>query len=213
MRILIIIRVIIVKYIIPLFLFAALFWNSCQAYTISGISLDDELAATPEHPKLLLNGAALREIYFLVDAFVGGLYLEERSDNAQAIIEANTHKRMVFVVMLEKVGARRIGNKMQAALVGSISNKEHSALGNDIDQMLSFFDGKLIKGESVEFDYIPETGTLVTIKGVKKGIIKGDKYFNALLATWIGKNPINRNFKRDVLGLNMPSHRIDATNN
>jgi len=62
-----------VKYILSPFLLSALFWNSCQAYTISGISLEDELAATSEHPKLLLNGAALREIYFLVDAFVGGL--------------------------------------------------------------------------------------------------------------------------------------------
>ncbi len=201
------------KYILSPFLLSALFWNSCQAYTISGISLEDELAATSEHLKLLLNGAALRELYFLVDAFVGGLYLEERSNNAQAIIASKTHKRMVFVVMLEKVGARRIGNKTQAALVGSISDEEHSALAGDIDQMLSFFDGKLVKGESVEFDYIPETGTLVTIKGVKKGIIKGDKYFNALLATWIGKKPINRNFKRDVLGLNMPSHQIGAANN
>ncbi len=201
------------KYIIPSFLFSVLFWSSCQAYTISGISLDDELAATPEHPKLLLNGAALREIYFLVDAFVGGLYLEKRSHDAQAIIKSNTHKRMIFVVMLNKVGARRIGNKMQAALVGSISQEEHSALANDIDQMLSYFDGKLIKGESVEFDYIPGSGTLVTIKGVKKGIIKGEKYFNALLATWIGNTPINRSFKKDMLGVNMPSNQVGTTNN
>ncbi|MEH6344212.1 MAG: chalcone isomerase family protein [Bermanella sp.] len=201
------------KYIIPALFFSVLSWNSCQGLTISGASLDDELAATSERPKLLLNGAALREMYFLVETFVGGLYLEERSRDAQAIIKSKTHKRMVFVVMLNKVGARRIGNEMQAALVGSISHEEHLALGGDIDQMLSYFDGKLFKGESVEFDYIPGTGTLVTIKGLKKGIIKGDDYFNALLATWIGEKPVDRSFKKEVLGLNMPSHLVDATNN
>jgi len=42
-----------------------------------------------------------------------------------------------------------------------------------MDQMLSYFDGKLIKGKSIEFDYIPGAGTLVTIKGVKKALLKG----------------------------------------
>lgn len=183
-----------------------LLWSNSRAYEISGVTLVDSIPATSNEPKLQLNGAALREMYFFIETFVGGLYLEKTSNNWQAILSSNEHKRMVFVVMLKRVGARRIGNEMQAALVGSLSEQEHLALIDDIDQMLSFFDGKLVKGERVEFNFIPNIGTKVIIKGEEKGIIKGSKYFNAVLSTWIGKNPVDREFKDQVLGLDMPSH-------
>ncbi len=179
-------------------------WNSAQAYTIADVTLQDTVAATKERPELILNGAALREMYFLVKTYVGALYLEEHNEDPKVILASETHKRMVFVTMLKKVSARRIANALQEALVVNLTEDEHKALGKELTQMLSYFEGKMYEGQETFFDYIPGKGTRITMNGEVKGIIPGSAYFQAMLSIWIGQTPVGRNFKESVLGLNMP---------
>jgi hypothetical protein len=188
-------------------------WNSAQAFTIADVTLQDTVPATKERPELVLNGAALREMYFLVKTYVGALYLEEHSEDPETILTSDTHKRMVFVTMLKKVSARRIANALQEALVVNLSEAEHKALGGELDQMLSYFDGKMYEGQETLFDYIPGKGTRITMNGEVKGIIAGDAYFKAMLSIWIGKTPVGRDFKESVLGLNMPKTPAQMANN
>ncbi len=176
---------------------------STQAYDVADVDLPEVVPATATHPELKLNGAALRELYLLVKSYVGALYLENPSSSAEEILADNTtHKRMVFHVLMKKVGARRIASALQEALIVNISEAEHRELHDEIEQMLSYYDGKLHRGEESVFDFIPGKGTVVTVKGVEKGVIKGDLFFRALLSVWIGENPVNRDFKNDILGLN-----------
>ena len=186
------------------FIASIMIWSPVDAYTISDVTLNDTVPATKERPELVLNGAALREMYFLVKSYVGALYLEEHNEDAQAIMASATHKRMVFVTLLKKVSARRIANALQEALVVNLTETEHKNLDKELTQMLSYFDGKMYEGEETLFDYIPGKGTRITINGVEKGIIPGAEYFKAMLSMWIGNTPVGRDFKDSVLGLNMP---------
>lgn len=186
------------------FIASLLIWSPVNAYTIADITLNDTVPATKERPELVLNGAALREMYFLVKTYVGALYLEKHNEDAQAILDNPTHKRMVFITMLKKVSARRIANALQEALVVNLTETEHKNLDKELAQMLSYFDGKMYEGEETLFDYIPGKGTRITMNGVVKGIIPGEDYFKAMLSIWIGKTPVGRDFKESVLGLNMP---------
>ncbi len=186
------------------FIASIMIWSPVDAYTISDVTLNDTVPATKERPELVLNGAALREMYFLVKSYVGALYLEEHNEDAQAIMASATHKRMVFVTLLKKVSARRIANALQEALVVNLTETEHKNLDKELTQMLSYFDGKMYEGEETLFDYIPSKGTRITINGVEKGIIPGAEYFKAMLSMWIGNTPVGRDFKDSVLGLNMP---------
>lgn len=176
--------------------------HSVQAYTVADVNMPDVVPATAERPELRLNGASLRELYLLVETYVGGLYLEEPSTDPQAILNSETHKRMVFHVMLKRVGARRIANALQDALVVNITEEEHRNLEKQLGQMMSYFNGKMHAGEQAYFDYIPGKGTRVTINNEVKGVIPGKDYFRALLSIWIGENPVGRDFKDDILGLN-----------
>ncbi len=179
-----------------------LIWSPVNAYTIADVTLNDTVPATKERPELILNGAALREMYFLVETYVGALYLEEHNEDAQSIMTSATHKRMVFITLLKKVSARRIANALQEALVVNLTEAEHKNLNKELAQMLSYFDGKMYEGEETLFDYIPGKGTRITMNGVVKGIIPGADYFQAMLSIWIGKTPVGRDFKESVLGLN-----------
>jgi hypothetical protein len=191
------------KLIIVTFIFcSALFASSTHAYSVSDVALPEVVPANAERPELRLNGASLRELYLLIKSYVGALYLEEHSTDPQAILNSETHKRMVFHVMMKRVGARRIANALQEALVVNLTEDEHRDLTKELDQMLSYFNGKMHAGEEAVFDYIPGTGTRVTINDEVKGIIPGKKYFKAMLSIWIGENPVGRSFKEDILGLN-----------
>ncbi len=187
-------------------------WNSAQAFTIDDVTLQDTIAATQERPELTLNGAALREMYFLVKTYVGALYLEEHNEDPEVILASETHKRMVFITLLKKVSARRIANALQEALVVNLTADEHKALDKELAQMLSYFEGKMYEGQETSFDYIPGKGTRITMNGEVKGIIPGKAYFQAMLSIWIGKTPVGRDFKESILGLHMPKVPAQVAN-
>jgi hypothetical protein len=177
--------------------------NSTYAYTVSDVQLPNVVPANAERPELKLNGASMRALYLLIETYVGALYLEEQSTDPKAIMNSDTHKRMVFHVMLKKVGARRIASALQEALILNLTEEEHVGLSDELAQMLGYFTGKMHAGDESIFDYIPSVGTRITINNEVKGIIPGKEYFTAMLAIWIGENPVGRTFKEDVLGLNV----------
>jgi hypothetical protein len=179
-----------------------LFITNANAYDVADVDLSEVVPANAERPELHLNGASLRELYLLIETYVGALYLEKPSTDPQEILDSQTHKRMVFHVMMKKVGARRIANALQEALVMNVTKEQHKELAEEIEQMLSYFDGKMHRGEEAIFDYIPGKGTQITINNQVKGLIPGKDYYRAMLSIWIGENPVGRSFKDDILGLN-----------
>ena len=171
------------------------------ALQVSDANFSQTLSASDKHPELTLNGAALRELYLLVETYAGALYLEEPSQDASTVINSQQHKKMVFHVLMKRVSARRLSNALQEALVLNISKEQHNHLQPAIDKMLSFFEGSLRHGDQVEFNYSPEKGTEVIIGGISKGTITSKDYFDSMLKIWIGENPVTRSFKEQVLGL------------
>lgn len=172
-----------------------------QSTEISGVEMPDTIAATDTRPELKLNGAALRDLYAFIKSYVGALYLENPTQSAEQALNDPGHKRMVFHVMMRKVSARRIANALQEALLLNISKQEHDEIKDELEQMLAIFQGKMKRHEEAQFDYIPGKGTQVTVNGQQKGLIKGDKFFTALLSVWIGDKPVNREFKHQILGI------------
>lgn len=173
---------------------------SSQALNVANIEVSDELAATDETPSLKLNGAALRELYLLIETYVGALYLESPSADPQVIINSQQHKRMEFHVLMKKVSARRLSNALHEALLLNISKQEHKQLQPAIETMLSFFEGNLRAGDKVVFEYQPGLGTKVQIGKSLKGTIAGKDFYSAMLKIWVGESPVSREFKEQILG-------------
>lgn len=174
--------------------------SSSLALKIADVSFTPTLYETPLHPKMHLNGAAMRELYLLVDSYAGALYLENTSNKSGQITESQQHKRMIFHVLMKKVSARRIGNALREALLLNLGKQQHSNLQEDINTFLNFFEGSLHEGDKVVFHYVPNKGTLVSISQQKKGWILGKPFMDALLQVWIGQHPVSREFKEKILG-------------
>jgi hypothetical protein len=60
--------------------------------------------------------------------------------------------------------------------------------------------GTLKKGSVVHLDYLPGTGTRVSVNGVEKITIKGEDFFQSMLRIWIGRKPVDGRLRDAMLG-------------
>ena len=55
-------------------------------------------------------------------------------------------------------------------------------------------------GDRYSLTYIPGKGTELAKNGTPVGIIEGADFASVIYAIWLGQKPINRSFKRQLLG-------------
>jgi hypothetical protein len=146
---------------------------------------------------LVLNGMALRK-KAIFKVYVAGLYLDQKSGDAEAILAADSPRRIVLQ-FLRGVS----GNQMCGALNDGLRDNTPDASARLIGQfttLCGFFD-QVRKGEQFVFTYLPDQGTSVDVKGVRKGSIEGKEFADALFRAWIGPRPgPGEDFKKKLLG-------------
>ncbi len=166
------------------------------AAELAGVTLPDQVAV--EGRTLLLNGMGLRQATFLrVDVYVAGLYLEEKSSEADAIIESETTKRIVMRFV------RSVGRKdlVKAWTEGFDRNagKDRTALEESLATLNSWM-VDIGKGETLAFTYVPEKGVEGEVNGRPKGTIPGAGFARVLFCIWLGPSPPNAGLKEGLLG-------------
>jgi hypothetical protein len=66
--------------------------------------------------------------------------------------------------------------------------------------LCGFFE-EVRKGEQFVFSYLPGQGTIVEVKGSRKGLVEGKGFADALFRAWIGPRPgPGEDFKKKLLG-------------
>jgi hypothetical protein len=174
---------------------------SSSALTIDGYDIPQIIPATSEHAELRLNGAAMRILYGVVDTYIGKLYVENPTTDAEALIAADEYKRMVYKVVLKRVSGRRIAKAMYDALQLNVTREEAVRLEKRLQLLVTLFDSSLKKGEESYLEWVPSQGSRIVLNGKVKGMIPGKDFYDAILKIWIGDNPVGSIFKRQVLGL------------
>ena len=58
----------------------------------------------------------------------------------------------------------------------------------------------VVEGDEIVMTYAPGKGTVVSAKGVEKGVIEGKDFADALFAVWLGANPVQEDLKKALLG-------------
>lgn len=166
------------------------------AAELAGVTLPDQ--ETVEGKTLLLNGLGLREATFLrVDVYVAGLYLETKSDDAAAIINAATAKRLVmhFVRSVGRddlVKAWTEGFEKNAPDAKAATKEGLAALNAAMTDVK--------EGDTIVLTQIPERGVVVAVKGKASEPIAGDAFARALFSVWLGAKPPNPELKEGLLG-------------
>ncbi|PWJ42820.1 chalcone isomerase family protein [Sediminitomix flava] len=167
---------------------------------IAGVELPNSIQV--DGKDVTLNGGGIRSKYFM-DLYVGGLYLEAKSKDAQAIVTDNAP----MAIRLEIVSGLITSDKMASATTDGFKsslNGNTAPLQTEIDQFVDVFKkDEIVKKDIFEFKYQPSAEkTLVYKNGKELLAIKGLAFKKALFGIWLSNKPADKDLKSGMLGKN-----------
>ena len=163
------------------------------ARDLAGVTLPDTLKVGEK--TLKLNGLGLRQ-KAIFKVYVGALYLEAPSKDADAILAADQPKaiRMHFLRALSKA------QLVEAFQEGFETNvKDRAPQKAAFDRMLALVPD-VKEGTTLTFTYLPGKGTTLSAGSKDLGIFEGKGFADAVFAIWLGPKPPSEDLKKGMLG-------------
>jgi len=163
------------------------------------------LAAEP-----MLNGIAVHTDLGK-EQFIGALYSNPLSDNADTLLASNQAMRMELkIVAPDGVATRRFSRWW---IEGMAINNAPALLTEQADNMVKFdglFKGRFLQNDVIVFSYEPNKGVNVSVNDVMLGNIASDKFFFMLMRTWVGRVPLSSDYKDNILKVGNVSADLKA---
>jgi len=166
-----------------------------SAVDVAGINVPE--SATVAGQKLVLNGAGLRK-KAIFKVYVGALYLPSKTTSDQAAL-AQTGAAKVTMKMMRDVDADALRNAWSEGYANNNPAADMAKLKDRIARFNALF-SDVKEGDLLEVDFVPGTGTTVTIAGKAKGTIEGDDFAKATQRIWLGPKPPSDDLKKGMLG-------------
>jgi len=163
---------------------------------VAGIELADSYRLADS--ELVLNGAGVRSKFFF-KIYVGALYTGKRSSDAKQLLAAEGPKSMQMTMLYDKVAAEKITRGWHEGFEANLDNAAFKQVEERLKTFNSLFPD-LHEGDVVRMDYLPGSGTRLSINDKQLGTIPGADFFNALLKVWIGKHPADDDLMEGLLG-------------
>ena len=182
--------------------FAALaisFSVAAATIDVGGAKIED--AVDVQGSKLQLNGAGVRyKAVFKV--YAAGLYVGKKVATPEELLAAPGLKRM-SITLLREIDSNELGKAFTKGFEENSPKSEMSKLIPGLIKMGQIFSDqkKMMAGENFTIDWIPGTGTIITVKGKQQGEpFKEPEFYAALMRIWLGPNPADFKLKDALLG-------------
>lgn len=172
---------------------------SASTVEVGGIKLDDSV--TVQGTKLPLNGSGVR-YKAIFKVYAAGLYTSKKVATPDEFFAAPGPKRM-SITMLREVDSTELGKSFTKGFEDNSSKGEMSKLIPGLIKMGQIFSDqkKMVAGENFTIDWIPGTGTIISVKGKPQGEpFKEVEFYNALMRIWVGNVPADFKLKDALLG-------------
>ncbi len=173
---------------------------SAQTTTVSGVKYDENIDF--RGAKLHLNGAGIR-YKFVVKVYTAGLYLSRKAGSPEEALAMPGAKKM-SITMLRDIDSDELGKLFIRGVEDNMDNKASFAkLIPGLMRMSQLFtEVKQLKaGDTFTIEWVPGTGTVITVKGKQEGEpFKEPEFYNALLRIWLGPSPADWKLKEALLG-------------
>jgi hypothetical protein len=149
---------------------------------------------------LQLNGLGVRSRQ-VEKMYAAALYLQNRASSVREVLEAEGPRR-VELVMMRDVSSQDFG---EAFVTGMNNNMDKGDRAKVAGQMVRFGEmfsdvAGLKKGDKIDVDWLPGTGTQCYVNGQKVGQVNPDlAFYNAILKIWLGEKPSDLALKPKLL--------------
>lgn len=151
---------------------------------------------TLEGEDMILNGAGMREKLW-IDLYAGGLYLQSKSKDAGAIINADKPMAIKLHIVSKLVSQEKMISAVNDGFENSTTGKATAA---EKAQFIACFNEEIKEGNI--FDIVYANGVVTVFKnGAKKGTIKGLAFKKALFGIWLSSKPADKDLKKGMLGV------------
>ena len=176
------------------------------ALLFSGMgSADAQATATPTMAEvgghsLVLNGKATRTVWGFPVYHVG-LFLEERSSDAEAIMTADRGAKRIHMNMLRAVEKKDFMATVRENVDRNLTAAEKETYAAELSAYLGHLEkgGDIQPGRIITIDYVPGQGTVLGLDGRRIGTIAGHDFYHVMLRLWIGR-PLQASIKDGLLG-------------
>ncbi len=186
------------KLLLILLTLSAFYSLSLQAKEIAGINIPDSTSISDQSTKLILNGAGIRT-KFIFDIYIGSLYLEKKAHTAKEIYQLAGEKQISMHFLYKEVSKEKLTNGWTEGFENNLSEEQFKKIQPRLKQFNALFT-TMKKGDVINMNLIPTTGTQVVINSKIMGVIEGDDFFTSLLKIWLGKEPADSDLKNAMLG-------------
>ena len=170
--------------------------NGARAKQLAGTNLPETISVADK--QLQLNGIGLREATILnINVYVAGLYLEQRSSDASAIVASESIKQ-VRLALLRDIP--------RADLTEQLGSSFRRAAGSDYERLKPSFElmatwiPELHQGDTFSVTYRPQAGLEISHGTRLLGRIAGADFARVVFAIWLGDQPPNPGLKSGMLG-------------
>ena len=170
--------------------------------TVSGVKFEE--STDIKGAKAQLNGAGVR-YKAIFKVYAAGLYLPKKAGSTEEVLAMPGAKRM-NITMLREIDSSELGKLFSRGIEDNMDKAAFSKLIPGVMRMSQLFSDckKLNAGDNFTIDWVPGTGTLITVSNPKcppnLEPFKEPEFYNALLRIWLGPNPADWKLKDALLG-------------
>jgi hypothetical protein len=166
-----------------------------QAKVVNDVEVADSISVADQ--TLVLNGAGVRSKFFL-NLYVAALYLQQASDEGEAVIAADKP----MTIRLQITSSLIDGEKMsEATLDGFVKSTKGNLtpIQKEVELLISAFRDAVEEGDVFDLQYVPGAGTSVIRNGEVKVVVPGLEFKQALFGIWLSEDPVQDDLKEDML--------------
>jgi hypothetical protein len=147
---------------------------------------------------LIQNGSGARN-KSLLQLYVAGLYLPQKSNQAAAIIEADAPMAIRIEITSIFVSQESLVEALNEGLTNSTKGAT-APIQNEIAAFRRCFTDSIKKGDVFDIVYLPANGVVVAKNGANKGVIPSLPFKKALFGVWLSDRPADEKLKAALLG-------------
>lgn len=167
----------------------------CYGKELAGVVIPESLKA--DQVTLILNGAGLRTKLFKL--YVGGLYLEQKTNDAQTIITADAPMAIRLHIISSLITSKKMEEAVREGFLKSTGGKTEP-VRDQIEKFISVFKDEIKENDIFDLIYSPGKGTDIYKNAEHRSSIEGLLFKQALFGIWLCDKPAQMSLKKDMLG-------------
>jgi len=184
------------KVLLSAVLLTMFFSTEVTARDVAGVKLAEQIEVNGT--SLQLNGAGVRTKFFF-KIYTGALYLPKPARSSKQVYAQADAWRVSMHFLYDEVTKEKLISAWDDGFESNADDEVLKSLRPRIDVFNNLFVAAH-KGDVIDIDYQPTTGTIVTMNGKVQGQIEGEDFQQAVLRIWLGEVPADESLKEGMLG-------------